>query len=247
MGRNSYINPFPTFRPVWKPTSLSGCVLWLRSDLGVITGSGVSTWADQSGNGRDLFQATEASKPSQVLNQINGHPVIRFDGVDDFMQTSLSYDLGVSIATAFIVFKSLSWTDGDYLFDGGTSSPWSFRQAFHGTERHNFYWQGVAARIPGGNGFIIPNNDIAIVSFRIGTPGVSVMVYTNPSDTISASFSFRTPQNITLFTLGSIRDGGNYSNIDVAEVIVYNSLLLSSEHNTTYNYLGRRYLGYNIY
>lgn len=37
---------------------------WFRADTGVtVTGQGVSTLADQSGNGRDLLQGTDASRP----------------------------------------------------------------------------------------------------------------------------------------------------------------------------------------
>ena len=71
----------------WKPTDISGCVLWVRSDLGVTKDGSdrVSTWTDQSGNGLTVSQATDAAKPVFYSNQINGHAGIYFDGVDDFL------------------------------------------------------------------------------------------------------------------------------------------------------------------
>lgn len=49
--------------PAWTPARLTP-YLWLDSALGItVTGAGVSTWADQSGGGRDLTQGTDASRP----------------------------------------------------------------------------------------------------------------------------------------------------------------------------------------
>ncbi len=36
---------------------------WVRADLGITIGTGVSAWADQSGNGKDYTQATGANQP----------------------------------------------------------------------------------------------------------------------------------------------------------------------------------------
>lgn len=61
------------------PTEIDDLALWLRADLGVTIVSGrVSSWADQSGNGRDATQATAALRPILVANEINGESVIRF-------------------------------------------------------------------------------------------------------------------------------------------------------------------------
>jgi hypothetical protein len=49
----------------------------------------VTTWYDQSGNGRNVTQTTAASQPRIVSNgaleAVNGKPEIRFDGVDDYL------------------------------------------------------------------------------------------------------------------------------------------------------------------
>lgn len=70
----------------WVPTDIGGCVLWLRSDLGVTKdgSSLVSLWADQSGNGNDAAQATAIRRPIWTANQLNGQPGIMFDGLNDY-------------------------------------------------------------------------------------------------------------------------------------------------------------------
>jgi hypothetical protein len=45
----------------------------------------VSRWADQSGEAHDAQQLTATNQPLWVDNVINGEPVVRFDGSDNYM------------------------------------------------------------------------------------------------------------------------------------------------------------------
>lgn len=63
---------------------------WWQADAGITKDGSdlVSNWADQSGNGRDLVQATGANQPTWIDAQQNGLPSIDFDGTASFMQVS---------------------------------------------------------------------------------------------------------------------------------------------------------------
>jgi hypothetical protein len=68
-------NPF-------KPSDIAGCMLDLRSTLGVShDGRGITTWADQSGLGHDVIQNVNASKPIYVASDASfgGKPSLHFD------------------------------------------------------------------------------------------------------------------------------------------------------------------------
>jgi hypothetical protein len=56
----------------------SSVELWLRADLGVTIGTGVSAWADQSGKGRHCTQAAGSQQPSVVSSWKNGKPALDF-------------------------------------------------------------------------------------------------------------------------------------------------------------------------
>lgn len=74
------------------PSQLAGLVAWYKADsLTANDGDLIATWADQSGNGNTLTQATDAAKPVYKVNVQNGQPVLRFDGVDDWMTTTASF------------------------------------------------------------------------------------------------------------------------------------------------------------
>jgi hypothetical protein len=64
----------------FSPASLSGLSLWLKADVGVTTsGSNVTAWADQSGNGFNANgNVALGVNPTFVSNVKNGKPVLRF-------------------------------------------------------------------------------------------------------------------------------------------------------------------------
>ena len=64
----------------FNPKSISGLYAWYdAADASTITqATGVSSWADKSGNGRTCSQATGANQPAYVLAGQNGKNVIDF-------------------------------------------------------------------------------------------------------------------------------------------------------------------------
>ncbi len=61
------------------PGGIPGSILWLRADIGtnaVVDGDGITSWADQSGNGFDAEGTGDAV--FSTTNAINGNPVIFF-------------------------------------------------------------------------------------------------------------------------------------------------------------------------
>ena len=61
-------------------------------------GDGVSYWRDQSTGGKHAAQITLAKRPALVTSGINSRPVVRGDGVDDYMGVS-----AVSLTGAFAI------------------------------------------------------------------------------------------------------------------------------------------------
>lgn len=89
----------------WKPTDVAGCKLWLKADAGITKDGSdyVSAWADQSGNGNDASQGTGTNQPLWVDTQLNGKPVIRFDGINDYLKSVLNASITQPM-TVFIIY-----------------------------------------------------------------------------------------------------------------------------------------------
>ncbi len=85
------------FRKLWShggvsgaqflPTNIAGCVLWLRSDLGITKDESnrVSNWADQSIAGNNFIQPSQSLKPILTSGQLDGYLSLYFDGVNDYI------------------------------------------------------------------------------------------------------------------------------------------------------------------
>ena len=94
------------------PSTVSGLVFWVKADdAATITESGgeVSQWSDKSGAGNHVTQTTAGAKPKTGLSTINGKNVITFDSTDSIFRT------GTSIcANGFTVFTVSKRTAQDY-------------------------------------------------------------------------------------------------------------------------------------
>ena len=78
--------------------------------------AGVAVWYDQSGNGNDAVQATNANQPliasSNAIVYENGKPAVQFDGVNDVMLSGLGWT--TTDKTIHIVAKPTA--TNNYLF-----------------------------------------------------------------------------------------------------------------------------------
>lgn len=218
---------------VFSPTTLGGLKTWLRGDQGVTIATGVSTWADQSGNGNNATQPTAASQPSYSNPYVNSDAIhaLQFDGplltggltlVFDFAYTSLpsSRESMFSIVQASgtrTYFEVISeQTTGKINFVGkeGTGSTTTFASSF--TWDTNPHW--VVLAYTGGT-----NTDVA--QYGMWVDGVAQTL---------ASFSTVSRPNGT--DLGSIfgritaANGiGSVAPMKMKELLLYNRVLSSSE------------------
>lgn len=111
------------------PTQLSGCVFWLRADMGITKdGSNkVSAWADQTGNGHHHTNGVAAQQPTFTETGLGGRPMVYSDGSDVLYTTTLPWP--VDAETVFWVGMSKAGHAGEYFsaHQGG------------GDVRHHFY------------------------------------------------------------------------------------------------------------
>jgi hypothetical protein len=77
----------------FSPSDIAGLQLWLKADAitGLNDGDAVTTWEDSHTSNNDFTQATAAKKPTYQTAEINGKPVVRFDGVDDILENASAF------------------------------------------------------------------------------------------------------------------------------------------------------------
>lgn len=117
--------------------SIGTVALWLKAQCitGLNDGDSVGTWPDNSGNSNDASQATASQKPTWEKNEINGFPIVRFDGSNDCMSISWHGSLDVPQYTFMAIVKptdQAGLTTMFELYDKG--SPAGFNLEFQSAE-----------------------------------------------------------------------------------------------------------------
>ena len=220
----------------WRPTQLSGCVLWLRADMGITKDGSdrVSAWADQSGNGNNLAQGTGANQPLFVAADSNfqNQPTVRLNGTSNRLDNAalnLAQPFtvvacarsGTTAAAYRPLFDNISGTGDRYLMRR-ESVPADNFTCYAGAHLYNAdTWpQQTKRRVAGVfNGASSTNrlNDTA----STGNPGAGAG---------AGGVRLGGDSTPTFFWLG-----------EVAEVAVYTRALSTAELNTIFAYFSGRY------
>lgn len=180
---------------------------WFRFNTGItVTGAGVSQWSDQSGNSRHLKQTTDTNRPAL---QADGS--ILFDGSDNYLKCD-AFTLNQP-ETVYLLFKQVTWTINEAIFDGNTANSGVMFQA---TTTPN-------VAIFAGAGGVSSDPDLATDTY-----GVMACVFNGASSRIqlnnNAAVNGNTGSgNMGGFTLGARGDNLVPSNIQVKEVILYSA------------------------
>jgi len=206
------------------PTNISGCVLWLRADAGVLTNAtgSVTNWVDQSGNGKVAVQTNAVQQPILTASAINGLPAVTFDGAIDPNGDCLVFG-DIAMQTIFIVNRVGAGTPGNGGIIGSVGNDKSIRRIDANT------W-----RSPGdGNDFSNPSGSLMAVN------GVN-----NPIAATAVWHVLMAQRGGGTYTYNGI--GGGYwanrsFNGDIAEVIVYNRALTDDERIRVGLYLSQKY------
>lgn len=85
-----------------------GLGLWLKADgiTGISDGTSITTWMDSSGNSNDASQSNASYRPILKTGIINGYPVVRFNGANQFFNFPASAFSSYTAATMFVVIKA---------------------------------------------------------------------------------------------------------------------------------------------
>ncbi|MCO5279771.1 MAG: PKD domain-containing protein, partial [Chitinophagales bacterium] len=219
---------------VYSAATIPNLKAWYRADTLVsITNGAISTWGDMSGNGLDAMQATPAQRAKQItgITTLNNNPIVRFDGTDDYMQVPVFNQ--TQPITTFAVWLNTKTSGNSFLYSG-TRTDYTIQQHFD-----------VAA-----NKFVLSSSDgtsLAITSpvytftnfvIQTGIANTSnSQIYINSNLKVSGNIS---NGGLEGFNIGK-SGGSTYLKGDVAELIIYDRKLDSTERKQVERYLRNKY------
>ncbi len=237
---------------------LDKCALWLRADSVALENGKVSQWYDLSPNHHPILQAEETSRPQRVDNALNGKPVIRFDGINDYLDGGDILDYHKASHTVFLIAKSTNTSWGTF-----------YAKSLSGAVNNRY------ALLYNGDNHIIKN--IYVDNWDksyISTPSLGYMflkLENNRGESLNSLFI-----NNSLDASGEINSGydmnsdfnfliGAYNNNvggvppitgfclkgDIAELIIFDTILGNVQNQQVLDYLRDKYtqpvsLGYDV-
>ena len=232
MGIEKRWKPFTTIQP----DEIDNLKFWYKADVGVLDagsdpcddGEDVVTWKDQSGNGYDLLQATGTQQPLWQDDQLNGHPAVQFDGIDDFMQVVFGHEY-TQPNTIFIVFKDPTYVALTYIYSCAGSE-----RFYQKADKYVIYagTELFSTQPAGGTSWRLSRNLFNGASSAIYFDGV----LKKSGNTGTAS--------ITALTLAAYGAGTSPSNPNIAEVIGYNANVSARDCALIRAYLNIKYAIY---
>ena len=216
------------------PTQISGCTLWLRSDLGITLGTGVSAWADQSGNGHNVTQGTGSKQPTyNATGGPNNLPYVKGDGISQFLTGA--WTLNQPFERFMVAIWNSPWSAGnEQMSSGGTSSAVIY-SPYRRTDVNTagmFGGSVITGAFTSANFALWQMYDS---QFNSGT-GTLVI---GGSQIATGAVGSNNPGGCSLMTGTSL--GAGSAPISIVEVIDFNAILSSSDRANVRTYFQNRY------
>jgi alpha-tubulin suppressor-like RCC1 family protein/predicted small metal-binding protein len=217
-------------------TVVSGLKLWLAGDRGLVTNATgqVSQWLDQSGNGNHASQGVAGSQPSAVSDGVWNQPSLRFDGVNDRLDFTAIDTPEFTVFVAYQMWSHKAWAgpinnrvDGQRGFQmvSGTADLSTYVP-------HLTKWNGVS------------EVGVKRVENAQNVPfGAQVQVWTSDY----RYYQDGTEQTVVNGVGGwnspgaNIGRGWDYMGGDIAEVLIYDSVLSTADRQAVEAYLAQKY------
>ena len=253
LNKNTIVSP-PT-----SPTS--GYSVWLDADdastFTFSSGSVVSQWRDKSANAYVFNQATVANQPTRTGTQ-NSKTTLVFDGVNDALTSSAAASTwkflhGSTGATVFYVAKETSTTANQAgrlisTLNYSTTTEIGVKSGFEsgstGATANIF-----ANSVDGADGVTSYNfNSAALAShsvvttvFDLGnaTANQRILIYINSGSPYftTGTGTYSTANPTTTLWIGNDAVGAQPLKAEVAEILIYPSVLSATDRNATLTYL----------
>lgn len=233
--------------PLFAQTDVSRTKLWAKyvaDSIGVSDGTGVVQWNNLQGTAsRNLRQSTSAARPTLKTNIVNGHSVVRFDGVQTFMDTSTA-GLNLGEAEVYVVIKanadpaSSSTTNGFWYFMA-SSNP--LTQSAHYPHTSGDIYETFRRNTSRVNVNPTPSLSSA---FRLYSVHADTNKYTMRIDTTTIfndASAYTLDQTAGAYRIGKSSNGTSFFAGDIAELRVYRPRLTNAQRDTLYFYFDTRY------
>jgi hypothetical protein len=225
---------------------VAGMAVWYdANDAGTFTYSSsniVSQWGDKSGNSRNATQGTTSAQPTRETGVINGLPVVRFDGSNDFMSFTNILN-GDTSFTLFWVLRPRNVSSGTYQpsFSSQTS-PDADDGALHYINPSS---QGASYPFATQSWQTYDNTNtyVANTSYLMEfiADGSVFKLFRNGTQESTNKNVGSAPSYSTTNIATQNNPGGRFGAFDFGEILIYTTALSGADVTTNRNYLNSKW------
>lgn len=181
-----------------------------------------------AGNTSAIFTPTSDFDGSVTANfkAITQDGTVYCDAIQRYLKATFTIDAPYSI---YILYRSVTWGANDYIFDGGVANRLIFRQ--NPTTPNLQLADGLGIAVATNTELAVGDYGVAFAS-RSGTTG-TLQINNNAPQSGSLTGS----SSMAGFTLGGNANGGNLSNIQAKEIIIYSAAHDAATRSLVINHL----------
>ena len=235
------------------PTSIAGCILWLRADQGVTDAGGqVTDWADQSGSDNHAAQPVDIKRPTLVSDGgPNGTPALDFERAQgDFLELANLDDASVDYTLYVALGQRAATTSLQAILTGTNSGGATNRSLLVVATTLSLLFLDtagdatVAPSVLDEGGFITCHAAVAgdqWVGFALDATAATLRCNRSDGSEGQAPYGGTWSWGANPPLLGSFSQSTHSIDAAIAEVILYNRVLDSGETQTLETYLNDRY------
>jgi len=225
---------------------VSGMSVWYdANDAGTFSYSSsniISQWGDKSGNSNNATQATVASQPTRETNIINGLPIVRFDGSNDFLNFTNILN-GDSTFTIFWVLRPRNVSSGTYQPSfSSLTSPDADDGALHfinpSSQGASYPFQTKSWQTYDNTNTYVANTSYLMEFIADGSV---FKVFRNGTQESTNKNVGSAPAYVTTRIANQNNPGGRYGAFDFGEILIYNTTLSGTDVTTNRNYLNAKW------
>lgn len=233
--------------PAFVPSDIANLSLWLKADAGAYQDAGATTpatadtnpvrlWQDQSGNNNHATAASDTVRPLLKLNIQNSLPSIRYDGIDDLLNTVSFLGAGYNKALSyFVVITTATAVSGTKVYMGNSGANW---YTGRDTQPYFTYHQGLDS---------VNSRKLRISPTTEWKKGIEGMTYDGTTRrTYQKGNYIEEAENGDLnlsgaLTVGGYSTGAFLNNWDIHELLVFNRGLSVTEATQINQYLATKW------
>jgi uncharacterized repeat protein (TIGR01451 family) len=209
---------------------------------GLSSGDPVALWVDSSTNANDASQATAANQPTWIASdpRVGNKPTVRFDGVNDFLNAPAVNPFAASGISIFAVANFDIQIPERFVYHlVGTNALRNalLRGRDLGGPLENVEFRFGPSAMGWLNGAV--TNQYLLHTMSVGAGPNEYAYYTNGTLIASTDFTFHT--QYTNLVIGKESGFTSYLDGDIAELIVFNSVLNAADRQSVNEYLFAKY------